>query len=112
MLDRLNAMLAVKYQAQERKLGSKSVDQLDSRTLQFAKKYLETVKVFFGDKSRSGTRGNDTTLFASSEQSLSNELFEESKLHFTRAVSFYHSLALHDLCSQWSDLLQGNLEIL
>jgi hypothetical protein len=33
MLDRLHAMLAVKYQAQERKLGSNSVDQLDSRTL-------------------------------------------------------------------------------
>ena len=33
------------------------------------------------------------------------------KLHFTHTVSFYHTVVLHDLISQWSELLQHILQL-
>ncbi|KAL7544103.1 hypothetical protein ACHAXR_013581 [Thalassiosira sp. AJA248-18] len=107
MLDRLNAMLAAEYQMRQRELDGKS-SQLDNEALRIvAKEYLETAKIFF----QKSTRETDTTLFPTSTKSLSNDLFEETKLHFARAVSLYHSLESHDLCAQWSDLLQTTLQL-
>lgn len=111
MLDRLNAILAVGYQVRERKLDGKSIRVLDNEALRTAKEYLTTVKALF-DKSPSAAQGNATsTLFAASAQSLSDDLLEETKLHLARAVSLYHSLDLHDLTSEWSDLLQSTLRL-
>jgi len=96
MLDKLNAMLAIRS---SRKFATKSISRLDSEALLIAKEFIEMVTTFVGN-------GNsDTTLFDTSNQSLSNELFEESKIHFSRAVSLYHSLNAHHECAQWSDLL-------
>jgi len=111
MLDRLNAMLAAEYQVRERKTDKKLVSQLDTEALQLAKEYLATVKTFLDKTTTRGNRDTDTTLFVESTQSLSNDLFEESKVHFARAVSLYHSLDAHDLCAQWSDLLQSILQL-
>jgi tetratricopeptide (TPR) repeat protein len=100
MLDKLNAMLAIQYKVRERKCATKSIiSRLDSEALLIAKEFIEMVTTFVGN-------GNsDTTLFVASNQSLSNELFQESKIHFARAVSLYHSLNAHHECAQWSDLL-------
>jgi hypothetical protein len=99
MLDKLNAMLAIQYKVRERKFATKSISRLDSEALLIAKEFIDMVTTFVGN-------GNsDTTLFVTSNQSLSNELFEESKIHFSRAVSLYHSLNAHHECAQWSDLL-------
>jgi len=111
MLDRLNAMLAAAYEVRER-ISSKSVapdtkaiEKMENEALRLAREYLE----FFDKAASMGNR--DTTLFVASTQSLSNELFEETKLHFARAVSLYHSLDLHKLCAEWSDLLQRILQL-
>jgi tetratricopeptide (TPR) repeat protein len=102
MLDKLNAMLgmlATLYKVRDRKFATKSISRLDSEALLIAKEFIDMVTTFVGN-------GNsDTTLFVTSNQSLSNELFEESKIHFSRAVSLYHSLNAHHECAQWSDLL-------
>lgn len=99
MLDKLNAMLAIQHQVRERKFDTKFISRLDSEALLIAKEFIEMVTTFVGN-------GNsDTTLFVTSNQSLSNELLEESKIHFLRAVSLYHSLNAHHECAQWSDLL-------
>jgi len=106
VLDKLNALLAAEYHVRERKLAARSIRQLDNEALQVAKKYLETVKTFL-----QGSSDSDTTLFVSSTQTLSDDLFEETKVHFARAVSLYHSNDAHDLCAQWSDLLQGIIQL-
>lgn len=102
MLDKLNAMLgmlAIQYIVRDRKCATNSISRLDSEAILIAKEFIEMVTTFVGN-------GNsDTTLFVTSNQSLSNELFEESKIHFSRAVSLYHSLNAHHECAQWSDLL-------
>ena len=109
MLDKLNAMLAAEYQVRESKLGDKtSIKRLDNEALHVAKEYMDIVKVLLEKSSASGTRGNDdTTLFVTSNQSLSNELVEETKIHFLRGISLYESLDAHEMCAQWSDLLQS-----
>jgi len=109
----LSRLLAAEYQVREQKLDSKSISQLDNEALKIAKEYLTTVKSFF-DKPPSITQGNrdtNSTLFAASTQSLSNDLLEETKLHLARAVSLYHSLDLHELTSEWSSLLQSILQL-
>ena len=108
MLDKLNAMLAAEYQVRESKLGDKtSIKRLDNEALRVAKEYMDIVKVLLEKSSASGTRGNDSTLFVTSNQSLSNELVEETKIHFLRGISLYESLDAHEMCAQWSDLLQS-----
>jgi hypothetical protein len=111
MLDKLNAVLAVEHQVRKRQFDARAIDQLDTEALEIAKEFLETMKTFV-DKSLSVARSNtDTTLFVASAQSLSNDLFEESKIHFARAVSLYHSLDAHTMCAQWSELLMSILHL-
>jgi len=110
MLDKLNAMLAVEFQVRESKLGdAKSIRRLDSEALQTAKEYLAIVKTF----SRGGTSRDsaDTTLFAASTQSLSTDLLEDTKQALCTAVSLYHSLEAHEMCAQWSDLLESVIQL-
>ena len=105
MLDKLNAMLAVEHQVRNKNIDARSIKQLDAETLEIATEFLETITAFF-DKSSAAARSNtDTTLFVTSVESLINDLFEESKVHFARAVSLYHSLNAHHMCAQWSELL-------
>jgi len=110
MLDKLNAMLAVEFQVRESKIGdAKSIRRLDSEALQTAKEYLAIVKTF----SRGGTSRDsaDTTLFAASTQSLSTDLLEDTKQALCTAVSLYHTLEAHDMCAQWSDLLENVIQL-
>ena len=96
-------LLDSKYEKRENKLGfAKSITQLDKEALQIAKDFLAMVKKATGGKDDDGS-----TLFAASNQSLNNELFEETKHHFSKAVSLYHSLEAHDMCAQWSQLLES-----
>ena len=107
MLDKLNAMLAVEFQVREKKLGeAKSITQLDKEALQIAKDFLAIVKANAG-----GNGDNGSTLFSASNQSLNNDLFEETKHHFSKAVSLYHSLEAHDMCAQWSELLESIIQL-
>ena len=107
MLDKLNAMLAVEFQVREKKLGeAKSITQLEKEALQIAKDFLAMVK-----SSAGGNGDNGSTLFSASNQSLKNELFEETKHHFSKAVSLYHSLEAHDMCAQWSELLESIIQL-
>ena len=106
MLDKLNAMLAVEFQVRENKLGeAKSITQLDKEALQIAKDFLAMVKA------TGGKDDDGSTLSAASNQSLNNELFEETKHHFSKAVSLYHSLEAHDMCAQWSELLVSIVQL-
>lgn len=107
MLDRLRAMLAADYQLRERKLDSQSIRHLDNETLKMAKEYVDTIKTFMD----SGREERGSTLFAASSHILSKDVYEESQAHFARAVSLYHSLDNHELCSQWADLLQTILQV-
>ncbi|KAL9185785.1 hypothetical protein ACHAXT_003562 [Thalassiosira profunda] len=107
LLDKLNALLSAEHQVRGRAIEEKDAGrlrQLDNESLQTAKEFLEAVAKAKGD------RDADTTLFAASTESLSDELFEQSKVHFARAVSLYHSLDAHELCAQWTDLLEGLLK--
>ena len=107
MLDKLNAMLAVEFQVREKKLGeAKSIIQLDKEALRLAKEFLAIVKASAG-----GNGDNGSTLFSASNQSLNNDLFEETKHHFSKAVSLYHSLEAHDMCAQWSGLLESIIQL-
>ena len=110
MLDKLNAMLAVEFQVRESKLGdAKSIRRLDSEALQTAKEYLAIVKTYSrGNSSRDSA---DTTLFAASTQSLSTDLLEDTKQALCTAVSLYHTLEAHEMCAQWSDLLESVIQL-
>ena len=113
LLDQLNAMLSAEYQVRELQLESKAISQLDNEALQLANEYMEVAKLFF-ERAESVTERNgvtDTTLFTSSTQSLSDELFQETKIHFARAVSLYHSKKAYDICAQWADILQNVLQL-
>jgi len=72
---------------------------------------LETITTFIDKSSYPARADIDTTLFVSSAESLINDLFEESKIHFARAVSLYHSLNAHHMCAQWSDLFMSILHL-
>jgi len=110
MLDKLNAMLAVEFQVRESKLGdAKSIRRLDSEAIQTAKEYLAIVKTYSrGNSSRDSA---DTTLFVASTQSLSTDLLEDTKQALCTAVSLYHTLEAHDMCAQWSDLLESVIQL-
>eukprot|EP01082_Thalassiosira_pseudonana_P006929 g15028.t1 g15028 contig21:392906-399472(-) len=102
LLDKLNAMLTSQYQLRELQVDIRG---LDDETLSMAQEYLEIAKPFF-DK-RSNVEGS--TLVASSAQSASKDLFEETKSHFARAVSLYHSSHEFDLCAQWTAMFESIL---
>lgn len=100
LLDRLNAMLTARYQMQNYQMNSR----LDDESLHLAREYL---KLFFEQSTIIGSLDpSDTTLFASSGQSISNDLFRETKAHFARAVSLYHSIHAHYLCAQYAEMLE------
>lgn len=103
LLDKLNAMLTSQYQLRELQVDIRG---LDDETLSMAQEYLEIAKPFF-DK-RSNVEGS--TLVASSAQSASKDLFEETKCHFARAVSLYHSSHEFDLCAQWTAMFESILQ--
>ena len=111
MLDKLNAMLAVEHQVRKKTIDARSINQLDTEAFEIAVEFLETVTTFFGKSSAAARSNTDTTLFVTSAESLSNDLFEESKIHFARAVSLYHSLDAHKMCAQWSELLISILHL-
>jgi hypothetical protein len=111
MLDKLNAMLAVEHQVRKKTIDARSINQLDTEAFEIAVEFLETVTTFFDKSSASARSNTDTTLFVTSAESLSNDLFEESKIHFARAVSLYHSLDAHHMCAQWSELLISILHL-
>lgn len=106
-LDQLNAILAAQFQVRKNKPGeAKSITRMDNEALQLAKDFLEVVKASAGRKD-----DNESSLFAASNQSLNNELFDKTKHHFSKAVSLYHSLEAHEMCAQWSELLQSIIQL-
>ncbi len=77
---------------------------LDDESLRLAREYLTS---FFEQSAIKGDLDpSDTTLFAASGQSISNDLFRETKAHFARAVSLYHSIHAHVLCAQYAEMLE------
>ncbi len=111
MIDKLNAMLAIEYQLRERKFDVNASKRLDTEVLETAKELLQAIKPFL-EKSPSKIHDNDTTLFATSaHQPPSHDLLEQAKIHFARAVSLYHASDDHELCVQWSELLENILQM-
>lgn len=111
MIDKLNAMLAIGYQMREQGFDAKAILQLDTDAVATAKELLGVIKSFI-EKPKPKIHDIDTTLFTTStHQPMSRELCDQAKIHFARAVSLFHASGAHELCAQWSDLLQCILQM-
>ena len=105
LLDRLGASIAAVYDARQGE-DEGAARRLDRDTLRRSKDFMAVVKTFF-EKSAEA----QTTLFAESSQAMVAKLLGESKAHLSRAVSLYHSEDAHGLCSEYSTLLVGLLDL-
>lgn len=92
LLNRLNALLSVRFQMDN--------NRLDETILQLASEYVETIKPLFGQSPST----NDSTLFSDSSKS---NLHEKTKAHFARGLSLYHSSNANSSCVEYADMLES-----
>jgi len=102
LLDRLNAMLTARFQME----GSESsCHSFDKKNLLLAREYIAIMKSSFG---QSSSRGNNdaSMLFVDSSKAIHDELIQDSKTYFARAVSLYHSSNAFELCAEYAEMLE------
>ena len=102
LLDRLNAMLTARFQME----GSESsCHSFDKENLLLAREYIAIMKSSFG---QSSSRGNNdaSMLFVDSSKAIHDELIQDSKTYFARAVSLYHSSNAFELCAEYAEMLE------
>lgn len=102
LLDRLTALLTARFQMEG---GESSCHSLDKQTLLLAREYIAIVKSSFEQSSRVAEQ-DASTLFVDSSQAIRDELIQDSKAHFARAVSLYHSSNAYDLCAEYAEMLE------
>lgn len=99
LLDRLNAMLNIRFQMNE---GTNKTHALDRETLHLAHEYVANSSLF----DPSSNNPSSTTLFVDSTKSMLEELFEKTKAHFARGISLYHLSDVYDMVAEYAGMLE------
>ncbi len=113
LLDQLNAILTAQYKVRQDECNEGSRTWLDKEAMTMANEFIDIVTDAFKQSSSTdiGSRDYNTTLFVPRDQLLRNQLLQDTKIHFARAVSLYHASKDYKLCAHWSDLLHNVLKI-
>lgn len=99
LLDRLNAYLSIRFQIKD------LTTQLDDDILQLANEYTTAVKSIFGKS----IANDKSTLFVDSSIFVTKDLYANTKAHFARGLSLYHSSNMHSSCAEYANILESIL---
>jgi len=113
LLDQLNAILTAQYKIRQDECDESSRSWLDKEAMKMAHEFMDIAKSTFQKSSSIDKGGRDcnSTLFIPRDQLFRNQLLQDTKIHFARAVSLYYASKDYKLCVHWSDLLYNVLKI-